>query len=104
MAMAEAAAQRALTVLSKSEIATARLVSGVRESVCAVCGVCVDLCPYGARSIDDSGDRILVDELACQGCGICVAACPSGAASFAGLAERQVMATLDVQLSELALP
>jgi heterodisulfide reductase subunit A len=104
LAMAEAAAQRALTVLSQRELTTARLVSGVRPTLCATCGVCVDLCPYEARSFDDSGDRIVVDELACQGCGICVAACPSGAASFAGLAERQVMATLDVQLSELALP
>jgi heterodisulfide reductase subunit A len=96
LAMAEAAAMRALTVLSRNELVSARLVSRVREAYCATCEICVGLCPYEARTVEDG--RVVVDELACQGCGICVAACPSGAATFAGLAERQVMATLDAQL------
>jgi heterodisulfide reductase subunit A2 len=97
LAMAEAAAMRALTVLSQHELVSARLVSVVHLSYCATCELCVKLCPYEARSVVDG--QIVVDELACQGCGICVAACPSGAATFAGLAERQVMASLDAQLS-----
>ncbi len=97
LAMAEAAAMRALTVLSQHELVSARLVSVVHEAYCATCELCVKLCPYEARSVEEG--RIVVDELACQGCGICVASCPSGAATFAGLAERQVMASLDAQLS-----
>ncbi len=89
---------RALTVLSRNELVSARLVSRVKEAYCATCELCVRLCPYEARSVENG--RIVVDELACQGCGICVASCPSGAATFAGFAERQVMASLDAQLGE----
>ena len=74
--------------------------STVRPAVCSACEVCVTLCPYDARSLDERSGRIVVDELACQGCGICVAGCPSSAASFAGRLERQVMAALDAQLVE----
>lgn len=99
LVMAEAAAQQALTVLSHKQLSTARLVSKVRESLCTSCEICVGLCPYNARSLDISTGRIAVDDFACQGCGICVAGCPSGAASFASLLERQVMASIDAQLS-----
>ena len=86
-------------MLSHKELTSARLVSRVRESLCATCQLCVDLCPYNARRFDEDEDRIVVDDLACQGCGICVAGCPSSASSFAGLLERQIMAGLDAQLA-----
>ncbi len=96
--MAEAAAERALSILSHKELTSARLVSKVRQALCSVCELCVELCPYQARSVDPATGRIAVDELACLGCGICVAGCPSGAASFAGRLETQVMTALDAQL------
>jgi heterodisulfide reductase subunit A len=98
LVMAEAAAERALSVQSHSELTSARLVSKVRDALCVACELCVGLCPYSARSVDTSTGHIVVDELACQGCGICVAGCPSKAASFSGLLERQIMTSLDSKL------
>jgi heterodisulfide reductase subunit A len=98
LAMAEAAAQRALVMLSRKELETARLVSEVRHSICALCELCVSLCPQQARRVDPAENRIVVDALACLGCGICAAACPSSAAIVTGHVDRQVMAGLDVRL------
>jgi len=100
LVMAEAAAQRALSVLSHKELTSARLVSTVRHALCSVCELCVEMCPYNARSVDESTGRIVVDELACLGCGICVAGCPSSASSFTGRLERQIMTALDAHLNE----
>lgn len=101
IAMAGAAAERALSVLSRELIPAARITSSVKRARCAVCELCVRLCPYDARSLDRVEGRILVDELSCQGCGICAAACPSGAATLEGRTTRQVMAELDGFLAGL---
>ena len=101
LAMAEATARRAMAVLSQNELVTSRMVSDVRHAVCALCELCVSLCPYEARRLDTAEGRIVVDALACQGCGICAASCPSSAAVLTGLAEKQVMAGLDARLGDL---
>ncbi len=41
---------------------------------CNSCGLCLELCRFGAIS-----EEYLVDELACEGCGLCSYACPEGA-------------------------
>jgi heterodisulfide reductase subunit A2 len=98
---AEAAAQRALSVLARDELRSAKLTSRVRKAVCAVCEICVNVCPYQARSVDKVDDCIIVDPIACQGCGICVAACPSNAAVLTGKMEERIMVNLDAQLASL---
>ncbi|MCK5115925.1 MAG: 4Fe-4S binding protein [Candidatus Aegiribacteria sp.] len=44
---------------------------------CTLCGTCVDVCAYGARSIE-SGE-MLVDGDKCPGCSACEYACPTDA-------------------------
>ena len=46
-------------------------------SKCTMCGICVDRCQFGARSIVD-GELRINDKL-CFGCGLCVTTCPTGA-------------------------
>ena len=46
---------------------------------CTLCGVCVDICPFGALTMDDS--RITVNE-GCRMCRLCVKQCPEGAVSI----------------------
>ncbi len=41
---------------------------------CTLCGVCIDECHFGARSLVD--DNMLVDDDKCYGCGLCVEVCP----------------------------
>lgn len=44
---------------------------------CEDCGLCRDLCRFGAISPD-----YVVDAISCEGCGVCVDLCPAGAIDF----------------------
>jgi electron transfer flavoprotein alpha subunit len=45
----------------------------IDKSKCIGCGNCVDVCPFGALSLE--GDTVVVNEK-CTGCGACIEACP----------------------------
>ncbi|MBW2634524.1 MAG: CoB--CoM heterodisulfide reductase iron-sulfur subunit A family protein, partial [Deltaproteobacteria bacterium] len=89
---AQAAAQRSLKILSHERLRIGKVVATVRHSLCSRCECCLDACPYGARSLDVSNDRILVNPVMCQGCGDCATVCPNSAAVVQGFADKQVMA------------
>ncbi|MGE5592887.1 MAG: FAD-dependent oxidoreductase [Betaproteobacteria bacterium] len=95
---AQAAAARAGLYLAAREARTVQNVSYVRARRCAACGVCVDVCAYGARSIDEEAGVAVVDEYLCRGCGACQAACPSGAASHAGFEAERIASALEASL------
>ncbi|MDA8306811.1 MAG: FAD-dependent oxidoreductase [Deltaproteobacteria bacterium] len=98
IAMAQAAAQRALVMLNREEIEAGAVVARVRRSLCSLCERCIAACPYGARSRSEEKDIIEIDELACQGCGACAAVCPNSASVVRGFSDRQVMAMVDAAL------
>lgn len=98
IAMAQAAAQRALAMLNRDCIPVANMVAEVRHTLCSLCERCVSACPYDARWRNEEEDRIEVDELACQGCGACAAVCPNSASVLRGYNDRQVLAMLDAAL------
>ncbi|MFO7923794.1 MAG: ATP-binding protein [Bacteroidales bacterium] len=47
---------------------------------CTGCGLCLDLCRFGAIEFKDN--VYYIDEYACEGCGLCVEACPAGAVTI----------------------
>ena len=50
------------------------------DEKCNRCGICEDLCPYGAIKVDkDSGEKPTFDPDICYGCGWCVGHCPQWA-------------------------
>ncbi|MDR3570279.1 MAG: FAD-dependent oxidoreductase [Syntrophobacteraceae bacterium] len=98
IAMAQAAAQRALVMLNREKVQAGAVVARVRRSICSLCERCIPACPYGARSRSEEEDRILIDELACQGCGSCAAVCPNSASVVRGYGDRQVMAMVEAAL------
>ena len=51
----------------------------VDEDKCAGCGICVDVCPQGAITMDRVAK---IDINKCIGCGICVNECPRSAISL----------------------
>jgi heterodisulfide reductase subunit A len=57
-------------------------VSEISASFCTGCKTCLDVCPYGAITFDETRRISVVNEVLCHGCGSCAAACPSGAASL----------------------
>jgi heterodisulfide reductase subunit A len=99
VAMAQAASQRALRILSSERLASGGLVADVHHSLCAVCERCVAACPYGARQLDEEEHRIEVDEIMCQGCGACAATCPNGAAVLKGYKDRQFLDVIDAAMA-----
>jgi len=52
----------------------------IRQSDCTSCGICQDLCRFGA--ISSTVDMFSIDSISCDGCGVCVRFCPEGAIDF----------------------
>ena len=97
---AEAAAQKAYTYLSGTELQTARVTSTVKDALCIRCQRCVGVCPFQARSYNEQENRIDVDHASCQGCGMCAVACRNNAAEVSGWSDRQIMSVIDAKLSD----
>jgi heterodisulfide reductase subunit A len=98
VATAEAAAQRALRILSRERLAAGTVVAGVRHSLCSLCEQCIAACPYGARCLDVDLEQVRVNPAMCQGCGACAAVCPNDASFLEGYAPRQMLATIDAAI------
>jgi len=101
IAMAEAAAQRALRILNSERLMAGSTVAEVRHSLCSLCERCIPACPYGARLHDESDEKIIVDELMCQGCGSCAAVCPNSASVLRGHRDQQMFAVIDAALADI---
>ena len=50
----------------------------VHKDECTGCGICVDDCPSGAITLDNSGISVINKE-ACTECGLCIDTCPAEA-------------------------
>lgn len=98
LSQAAAAAGRAGTLLSKNSLQATGRTATVAERLCAGCGICVSICPYEAREIDEEMGIAKVIEVLCQGCGACIAACPNGATQQFGFEKKQILSALDAVL------
>lgn len=101
IASAQAAAQRALNIISQPSLSSARIVATVRHSLCSLCQKCIDTCPYGARMLNYDGTKVLVNEAMCQGCGSCAAICPNNASVLQGYSGRQMLGAIDALFENL---
>lgn len=57
----------------------------IRPRDCTGCGLCRELCRFGAVAISDEDlgeKRYAIDPFMCEGCGVCVRFCPAGAIDF----------------------
>jgi heterodisulfide reductase subunit A-like polyferredoxin len=76
IAQARAAAARAATVLSKTQLDVSAQVSYVDQQKCISCMTCVTVCPYSAPYCNKDG-KGQIEAAKCMGCGICAAECPA---------------------------
>jgi heterodisulfide reductase subunit A len=95
ISQARAAAARAATLLAQETVQAKGRTAEVKERICAGCGLCVGVCPYGAREIDEEKKIAKVIQVLCQGCGACAAICPNAATKQVGFAKEEVMAAID---------
>jgi len=78
ISQARAAAARAATVLSKTQLDVSAQVSYVDQQKCISCMTCVNTCPYSAPFCNKDG-KGQIEAAKCMGCGICASECPATA-------------------------
>ncbi len=56
----------------------------IRQDACSGCGLCEELCRFGAISSEETGagKAFSIMPLRCEGCGVCVRFCPEKAIDF----------------------
>jgi len=105
VAHAGAAASQALGLLSQPYVEVVPTVAEVRSLHCVGCGLCVEVCPYGAPSLVDNRGRLTaqINEALCKGCGLCVAGCRGKAISLRGFDDTQILTQLEALLQLASL-
>jgi heterodisulfide reductase subunit A len=98
IAQAQAAAVRAVALLAKKQLTATPIIASVNPRLCSACGLCVEVCPFGARRLEPGMTHAEVVDVLCQGCGACVAACPNKASQQRGFEFLQITSMLDAAL------
>jgi heterodisulfide reductase subunit A len=106
IAQAQAAAARALTILSKDVLEVGGVVAQVDADQCVGCLTCVRICPYDVPQVraDFSGvggisGAATIEPAQCHGCGICVAECPARAIQLLRYRDAQLEASIAALLT-----
>ena len=91
ISQAQAAASRAITILTKTEMQAGGTICRVNPRKCSACGLCQEICPYGAIEVDGKEKVAVVNEVLCKGCGICASSCRGGALDVGGVSDQQTL-------------
>lgn len=97
VAQAEAAASRAMTVVTSTELQVGGVVAEIDQARCTGCNVCVLVCPFKAIELDENS-KAVVNPALCKGCGNCVASCRSGAPTLKGFTNAGIFAQISAYL------
>jgi heterodisulfide reductase subunit A len=97
----EAAAARASILMGNKKVKTDAITAVVDEDLCIGCGLCEELCPYGAPKIEDGKSK--VREILCRGCGSCAAECPRRAITMRHFGDNQILAQVKALLTPQSL-
>ncbi|MEW6377710.1 MAG: 4Fe-4S binding protein, partial [Thermodesulfobacteriota bacterium] len=89
---------RAATILSKETVEEKAYLAYVIKRLCCGCGLCVTVCPYGARVLNEEEVKAEVIEALCQGCGSCVIACRNAASQQRNFEKELNLAVLDTAI------
>jgi len=98
ISQANGAAARAAALLSQDVIEEKATLAYVIKRLCCGCGLCVSVCPYEARVLNEEEWKAEVMTDLCQGCGSCVIACRNGASQQKNFEKELNLAVLDAAL------
>jgi len=102
VAQAKAAASSAAALMLAGKVNIEPLTVAVDEALCVGCGLCAELCPYGAPELvkeEKSGTKARIIEALCHGCGTCAASCPQNAITAQQFTDDQICSELTAALS-----
>jgi heterodisulfide reductase subunit A-like polyferredoxin len=95
---AQAAAGRAITILSSPQMFIGGVVSEVDQSKCVGCLTCVRACPfdipkvrYADTGVGEIKGAAYIDPSTCTGCGTCTGECPAKAIQLVNYRDDQIM-------------
>jgi len=97
IAQAMAAASRATTILAKDSIQISPLVSKIDTEKCIGCGLCEEVCAFGAivlEEVEGKGFRAKNISASCKGCGMCASSCPQQAIDMLHFKDKQIVASV----------
>ena len=99
---ANAVAAKVDALLARSTILMEPITSVINEELCRGCGTCVDVCEFGAISLQDmEGAQVaVVNEALCKGCGTCATYCPTSAIDIRHFRDQQIESMLKAFLIE----
>jgi len=95
IAQGYAAASRATIPLAKGYVRSEPIISSVNEELCAGCGICESVCPYGAIEVvevEEDKKRARVTGVKCKGCGTCGSSCIKRAIKMYHFSDDQLIA------------
>ncbi|HUV88069.1 MAG TPA: CoB--CoM heterodisulfide reductase iron-sulfur subunit A family protein [Anaerolineae bacterium] len=95
VAQAKAAAASALIPLIRGTVPAESATAVVEPELCAGCGMCVEVCPFGAPALDPLWSVSRINYVLCKGCGTCAVTCPSKAIRLQHFTASQILAQVD---------
>lgn len=101
ISQAHAAASRAATLLSKSQVKLSAITAKVDTDYCVKCLTCVRACPFEVPAFNEQEKLIEIDEAICHGCGICACVCPRQTIQLSYYEDDQIMSKIDALLAEV---
>ena len=102
VAQAKAAAASAAAPMFARKVTIEPLTAFVNEDTCLGCGLCAELCPYGAPELIQGakgGTKAHVIEALCHGCGTCAASCPQKAIVTKQFTDDQICSEIQAALA-----
>jgi heterodisulfide reductase subunit A-like polyferredoxin len=102
IAQAQAAASRAISILSQETMTANARVAVVDPLRCVGCLTCVRICPYDVPKIRTDANGVgnilgaaFIEPAVCHGCGICASECPARAIQLMHSTDLQTMSKVD---------
>jgi len=92
----KAAAARAAILMANRRVRTDAITAMVDTDLCIGCGLCEELCPYGAPKVEEGKSKVI--EVLCRGCGACAAECPRRAITMRHFGDQQILAQVQAAL------
>jgi heterodisulfide reductase subunit A len=99
---AHSAAMKAAKFLTTGKIVKDQRTAVINEEYCGDCEFCPVICPYGAISLESTGEEHFVariSDLLCEGCGVCVGTCPLNAIELRHSKPNQMLAQMKALMS-----